>query len=272
MASAHYDTHADPTAARRGQSTKLRRFHNDAKRALLEMFAPSGSGRLLDLACGRGGDIHKWIALGLSEVHAVDISAKSIEEARSRYANARTKTSTSGQPFTFEVCDVSQGVSFRTPKNVVTCFFAMHYFWKSEEMAHAFMKSAASNLVPGGHFIGIVPSGRSVLDHLQTSSVYEDECMRIEACWLGKPACFSSAYKLQIQGTVVEDSDVLEYLVFSNVLEKVAGVHGLVPVPLDHRFFESPKIGCLHKLRPPFVDQHAPVSKLFSAFAFKKIN
>lgn len=53
------------------------------KRALIEAYAPPG-GRLLDLGCGRGGDIDKWWRAGVKEVVGVDLSDKELEEARKR--------------------------------------------------------------------------------------------------------------------------------------------------------------------------------------------
>lgn len=39
----------------------MRRFHNWIKRVLLDSYSvPNGSGGLLDLCCGKGGDIYKW--------------------------------------------------------------------------------------------------------------------------------------------------------------------------------------------------------------------
>lgn len=44
----------------------------------------SGAGSLLDFACGRGGDIWKWIDAGIPVVKGVDLSPGEIEEARKR--------------------------------------------------------------------------------------------------------------------------------------------------------------------------------------------
>lgn len=44
-----------------------------------------GAPRLLDLACGRGGDIWKWIDAGIPCVKGIDLSPHEIEEARARW-------------------------------------------------------------------------------------------------------------------------------------------------------------------------------------------
>jgi len=44
-----------------------------------------GADGLLDLACGRGGDIWKWIDAGIDYVKGVDLSPGEIEEAQKRW-------------------------------------------------------------------------------------------------------------------------------------------------------------------------------------------
>jgi 2-polyprenyl-3-methyl-5-hydroxy-6-metoxy-1,4-benzoquinol methylase len=44
----------------------------------------NGAESLLDFACGRGGDIWKWIDAGITVVKGIDLSPGEIEEARKR--------------------------------------------------------------------------------------------------------------------------------------------------------------------------------------------
>lgn len=117
----HYNRHAnqfsstaDALKARAtGPGAPLKKFHNEIKRHLITRCAlgagwraphssqqsqvmaarppadrrrrfAGGAGRLLDLACGRGGDIWKWIDAGIGYVKGVDLSPGEIEEARKR--------------------------------------------------------------------------------------------------------------------------------------------------------------------------------------------
>jgi len=73
-----------------GEALPLKRYHNAIKRALIDTFA-SGAPRLLDLACGRGGDIHKWHAAGVAYALGIDLSPGEIEEARKRFEESRAK-------------------------------------------------------------------------------------------------------------------------------------------------------------------------------------
>ena len=90
-ASDHYDAKARPGMSARqaiaeraaGPSAAIKRYHNDVKRCLIDIFA-TGAPRYLDVACGRGGDIWKWIDAGITVVKGIDLSPGEIEEARKR--------------------------------------------------------------------------------------------------------------------------------------------------------------------------------------------
>jgi len=73
-----------------GPAIQLKKFHNDVKRELIKTFA-GGARRLLDLGCGRGGDLHKWADAGIKHVVGVDLSPKEIEEAKRRFRELRGK-------------------------------------------------------------------------------------------------------------------------------------------------------------------------------------
>ena len=46
---------------------------------------------MLDLACGRGGDIQKWIDAKVETVVGIDISGSEVAEARARFKEAAKK-------------------------------------------------------------------------------------------------------------------------------------------------------------------------------------
>ncbi|KAL4852910.1 mRNA cap guanine-N7 methyltransferase [Chlorella vulgaris] len=259
----HYDSKAE--LVDRGERSKLRNFHNEAKRVLLGIFAKRAAS-LLDIACGRGGDVHKWSMLAINRAHGLDISSRSVQEARERTAAAR-------YAFTFSVADVSKPLQVEPTHAVVTCFFALHYFFGSEECAGQVLENVANALRPGGVFVGVTMSGRQVLERIKVSGTFDNGTVRLAPRWQGAPQCFGSAYNCSIRDTIVEGSETAEYLVFQNVLEGLAAAHGLEPI---HDWGpEARKIcvgeGAWRRLRPPYTGPMAECTNLYAAFAFRKV-
>lgn len=265
-ASDHYDAATRARATECPDRTRLQRFHNTAKRALLNIFAKDAKS-LLDLACGRGGDIHKWRALGIRDVLGLDISAESVEEGQARFETIATRSDFN---YVFQTADLRTG--WRSPErkqyDAVTCMFAMHYFFDTEASAHALLKTASDNLKPGGYFVGIVPDAFRVNEYIKFGP-FNNGVMRVVANWNGAPQCFGSAYTCSIANTIVEESTVPEYLVYGSVLQKVAAMYGFEPEAIHHTAFQE-SIGMLHPLRPPYNGPEAQASELYAGFALRK--
>jgi mRNA (guanine-N7-)-methyltransferase len=60
-----------------------KRYANAVKRQLIISYA-RGANCLVDVGCGRGGDISKWRDACVKNVVATDLSAAQLEEARAR--------------------------------------------------------------------------------------------------------------------------------------------------------------------------------------------
>jgi mRNA (guanine-N7-)-methyltransferase len=245
----HYDRQASAPKGGPPRSA-LQKFHNDAKRALLSRFVGMDTA-ILDLACGRGGDIHKWHELGVMHVTGLDISGKSIEEARNRYSKTEGRARST---YLFQQADLSLPWTGEAEYGVATCMFALHYFFKNEATARTLLRTVASNLKPGGYFIGIVPCGQQINECIRNGAVFDNGVMRVAALWEGPPQCFGSPYTCTIHGTVTQDSAVPEYLVYANVLEQLAHEHGLTPVPLHHAYFAAGRV--FHLLNPPYAGEY----------------
>ena len=85
----YYDTRS---SFRRPSSDKdrirdVRRFNNHAKRVLIQRWW-GATGTVLDLGCGRGGDIHKLKDAGMTSYTGVDSSRQSLLEAADRCTRA----------------------------------------------------------------------------------------------------------------------------------------------------------------------------------------
>ena len=177
----HYDAHAKAPAGTRkdallqrqqGPAIQLKNFHNDVKRELINCYA-RGARRLLDLACGRGGDLKKWADAGIKEVVGVDLSPMEIQEAKRRYKELKGKMI----EVDFRQSDdigVTSPILFAPDDapasfDAVTCMFALHYFFASETALGHLLSTVAANLKPGGVFFGVCPDGTRVQSAIDAS-------------------------------------------------------------------------------------------------------
>ena len=137
----------------------LRAFQNWVKAILISTYAPRPCARVLDLACGRLGDLAKWRLAGAREVCGVDIAAESLRDACGRAASDRGANSS--LKLRLVRADLGStnlvGAGVLAPHeqfDVISCQMAIHYFFQTERRALTFFKNVAGRLVPGGVFLG----------------------------------------------------------------------------------------------------------------------
>lgn len=228
---AHYDSLRVQSLAERatGETYALKRLHNAFKRELIEKHAANAP-FLVDIACGRGGDLNKWRAAGVKRVLGVDVSGAQILEAR------RRAEGTTGIQVRFDVTPADLAVLRETPPgsaDVVTCMFALNYFWGSSDDAFAVIAAASRLLKPGGLFFGVCADGSRVMEFLnpQDPKPLKTGVYELTPRWSGKAEAFGSAYSLVIKDTVLDGkAPANEYLVYWNVLRNIAVISGLEPL------------------------------------------
>jgi mRNA (guanine-N7-)-methyltransferase len=232
----------------------------------------------------------KWFEAGIKRVKALDLSPGEIEEAKKRYAESLATRRQLGQHCT--ACEFQATASLGTEDwideagkyDVVTCMFAIHYFFVTEAALQQFFRNVAANLQDGGYFIGTVPDGRRVNECIKGGKIFDHPMLRIEARWEGPPKSFGSPYICAIGDTVTGGDKgtegSLEYLVYTSTLVAVAGMYGLKPVleydddtlavALDPLDADKP----LKHFKPAFPkdspESLAWASGLFGAFVFQK--
>ncbi|KAI8466031.1 MAG: mRNA capping enzyme-domain-containing protein [Monoraphidium minutum] len=290
---AHYDSHVKDLSTaealkqrREGVAAPLKEFHNEIKRRLIYRFAyecPS----LLDYACGRGGDIHKWKAARVKYVKGIDLSPAEVKEAQRRYQELKARDRGLTMVCDFEQCDHlgDRDMAEFDPVDAITCMFAIHYFFAAKETLDTFLKNVAGSLKSGGYFLGTVPDGKRIMAHLQAAAVLDQPLLKLTRKWEGPPKKFGSAYVMEIRDTVVEGvagesegSD--EFLVFASALTKAAAAVGLHPVidfadPDIMTLFEEADADAPCKHFKPAFPEHCDkslglASQLNMAFVFQK--
>ena len=161
---------------------------------------------LLDIAVGLGGDLHKWVDAGIQFVVGIDSAQNNLtsplDGACKRMIEWRTrhpsrpfravflhgdggKNIQSGDAFPSDskgrkimqclgghTKDVEYKMvqsKFGIAKNgfgIVSCQFAMHYFFESKRSLNEFVRNLCENTTEGGYFIGTCYDGHTVFNWL----------------------------------------------------------------------------------------------------------
>ncbi|GIQ81508.1 mRNA (guanine-N(7))-methyltransferase, partial [Kipferlia bialata] len=265
---------------------KLREFNNWVKAVLISHFGVSNNAAL-DLCGGKFGDLAKYMQLNASYVAVCDIALFSLREGILRYNKTLVKLGSDaafnleqagkevndesilsriseqapvvdyiwGDCFLHKLRDhfKQQGASFP----FVSCQFAMHYAFETEERAKMFFHNVGSLLKPKHHFVATLPNKRTILDRLAaTNWEYSpeqptpprlgNEAYHIQFDALSGPADqipeFGARYTFFLADAV---DGVPEYLVDIDTMRRLAGEAGMelvLAVPFDkfHDEFAEP--------------------------------
>ena len=185
----------------------LRDFHNlFVKKMLITTVSKKGD-TLIDFACGKGGDIPKWITADLSFVFGIDISKDNLENrlngACARYLNYKKQYKNvpsalfvngnvalniqSGQAMlndkAIQITKSIFGKGKKDPNlgvgvlkqygvgiegfNITSCQFAIHYLFENNKTFHNFLRNVAECTQLGGYFIGTCFDGKTVFNKLK---------------------------------------------------------------------------------------------------------
>ena len=212
-----------------------RKLHNLIKADLILRFAGDV---VLDLACGRGGDLAKYRQARYYT--GIDISPDSVAEAKARSANHHIAVA--------EVCvdDITSLEPDRfaaSSLDTISCMFALHYFWGEFWHVNKLLALVSVWLKPGGVFMGIVPDAEAIMDRAAEavlgsgSNTFTHPLFTLEfgsaiyATLLQSTSGFAAnkygmSYFFGLPGSgLVQNS--LEYLVPMPEFVKMAGAHAL---------------------------------------------
>lgn len=197
----------------RSRTISLQRYHNFIKRhVLLERLRDIPHCTILDLACGKGGDLPKWKSIGAEIVVGTDLSHDNLENpmdgACQRYANMKEENTSNVPYVAFFQADSRQDVveqlgqgpadkvalfkqlwyempsdaqTLPTPQfslvsnrfHAVSLQFALHYFWESMASLRNLLSNVHNNLRTGGVFMGTCLDGAKVAEGLVGRSTLE---------------------------------------------------------------------------------------------------
>ena len=171
-------------------SNAMMRYHNDIKRQLITKYKGES---VIDLACGKGGDIQKYIDQGFRRIYGLDSNRDNIENPIDGiYARLMDRRMKNGR-YVFLTYDLSNEFNIEKIENaddkyvaniiyghkkdallgkygnfavdkfdLVSCQFAIHYFFESEKILDNFLNTVNLNIKDDGYFIGTCLNGELV--------------------------------------------------------------------------------------------------------------
>ena len=151
----HYSGRENQSVGQRQQSPiyHLRCLNNWVKSMLINAYVREKD-RVLDFACGKGGDLTKYRKARVGTYTGVDIALESVRrDAVGRYNGGNYPFPAkfiAGDAFT---ADLTQHLPVKS-YDVVSSQFAIHYSWSTETRARRALRNVSQMLRPGGHFIG----------------------------------------------------------------------------------------------------------------------
>lgn len=148
-----------------------REAHNAVKSACIkEALFLAGVGpriTVLDLACGRGGDLPKFRGYNVN-YHAVDIADLALNEAERRFSEMQM----SGTFNSYSGDAASVDLPLKGNADIAIVNFALHYFTDSKEHCTQLIENVAKCLRPGGVFCGIYTRSMCVFSSPYTSATH----------------------------------------------------------------------------------------------------
>ena len=272
----HYNSLADRhrTLTSGSDILHVRNLHNWIKSVLIGRHLRPGAA-VLDLACGKGGDMQKFRVGECATYCGVDIALQSVRDAVGRYNGCNGRP---GMPFTghfaaADFCDarlssvLPPGVTYqaslslpisRSPSlaprlsplfptrdsvstrdafplhisQLVSCQFAVHYAFATEARAEAMLANVASQLEPGGFFVGTTPDANVLVSRLRAAPELSFGNGRYQVAFNARhsskrfdaAAPFGIGYRFSLNEAV---DDCEEYLVHLPAFERLARKHGL---------------------------------------------
>lgn len=134
--------------------------------------------RVLDLGCGRGGDMKKHFKNQVSYYYGIDISENSIDEARERYERMSTTEGRykRGHPHrgddsqikqhiaTFGVVDAyNHPFDLQMKFNIISCQFSLHYAFASKEIFETSIRNIVNHIAEDGIFLATIPNSNTIM-------------------------------------------------------------------------------------------------------------
>ncbi|KAL8825314.1 MAG: hypothetical protein Q9170_007842 [Blastenia crenularia] len=209
----------------------LRAFNNWTKGVIINKFSPDNGHALqvLDLGCGKGGDLAKWAQQPVQLYVGIDAAEVSITQAIERHAQMSGRGGQGGrggyqgrrsQPVfhaEFIVQDafsqsigtlpIVRDVGFDAKGgrwggggfDMVSMMFCMHYAFEDEGKARGMLQNIGGALKKGGRFIGTIPNSDVLREKVE--EFHKEQTTEDDAC----ASWGNSIYRVRFPGRTPTD-------------------------------------------------------------------
>ncbi|XP_063839205.1 mRNA cap guanine-N7 methyltransferase [Ostrinia nubilalis] len=217
----------------------LRNFNNWVKSVLIQEYTDKirekdyGKAlRVLDICCGKGGDLSKWQKARVERVVFADIAQVSVQQCETRYQDLRKRC---GHLYSAEfiAADCTKDTlrdKYTDPSisfDLVSCQFGLHYSFESLSQARRMLTNISECLRPDGYFFGTIPNAYEIVSRAQKSKdlTFGNRIFNIKLLFDPKEGypIFGAKYDFNLEGVV----DCPEFLVNFELFVKLAAEFGL---------------------------------------------
>jgi mRNA (guanine-N7-)-methyltransferase len=165
------------------QKTKnMRRFHSEIKTNLYKKFIKQNN-KILDLACGKGQDIKKFIDCDPSLCVMLDYDNNALFEsydcATKRFKNI-SKSYGKDYDFKFGLQDMSKNITSKLKEldtdsgfDIITCNFAIQFILESCSKFKSFINNISNNLNTNGKFILTHFNSKNIFNLLKSKEIVD---------------------------------------------------------------------------------------------------
>lgn len=230
----HYNGIPEKGLSERNKSriVYMRNFNNWIKSMIIGEYVEkcavnSDNLNVLDMCCGKGGDLLKWNNKNVKHLICADIADISIDQCRTRY---HSRTFNFSAEFIVADC-TKQRLKDCFDDNsimldIVSCQFSFHYCFESLQQTERMLRNASDSLKPGGYFIGTIPDANEIVARQRKagSLLFGNDVYKIQfQCDSKNIPLFGAKYDFYLEGVV----NCPEFLVYFPVLIKLAEKYDL---------------------------------------------
>lgn len=141
----------------------IRKINNRIKTSLINEYLEKYSD-VLDLACGKGGDVRKYCNKYVNFLYGLDCSNISLLEVRNRINATKPDF-----PSRYKLQDCfGEAFDLERQFDFISCQFSFQYAFFKKEMVDQAIENIVSHLKPNGIFIMTVTSKDVVIDRLKS--------------------------------------------------------------------------------------------------------